>query len=247
MRMRIDRDEEKLRRVSTNLKIRQERDQKQLMQIEEQKKKDEELKKKVLLEMSRQKKQKEHEDQDRPDVATEQESGSYYTTEYSPEAIADMKTIRRHPEEFLEINIIKKSRVVDTFAVPIDKRVIHYKKQEYKITEKFIYLLPTKSGYLMPTSFYKEGHGDPVGFLNTNKGITGKALSLLYTEQLYATLLYSEDEKYNLFIVILLIGCLVAFAVGCYFVFFHQGGLFGPPYPVYPYFYGDNVTGVIPG
>jgi len=52
-----------------------------------------------------------------------------------------------------------------------------------------------------------------------NKGITGKALSLLYMEQLYTSLLYSEDIKYNLFIVILSIACLVCYAVGCYFLF----------------------------
>lgn len=181
--------------------------------------------------------------EDRPDVVIEQEPGSYYMTEFCPEAVSDMKTIRKSPENYLEINIVKRSRVVDTFAVSIDRKHIMYKGKKYNITEKYIYLLPTKAGYLMPTSFYKEDRDEPVGFLNTNKGITGKALSLLYSEQLYATLLFSEDEKYNLFIVILLIGCLIAFAIGCYFVFFHQGGLFGPAYPVYPYFPG-NYTGV---
>lgn len=182
---------------------------------------------------------------DKPDIVSEQEPGSYYTTEFCPEAVSDMKLIKKSPENYLEINIVKRSRVVDTFAVSIDRKSLTYKDKKYNITEKFIYLLPTKAGYLMPTSFYKEDREEPVGFLNTNKGITGKALSLLYSEQLYATLLFSEDEKYNLFIVILLIGCLIAFAVGCYFVFFHEGGLFGPAYPVYPYIHG-NYTGGAP-
>jgi hypothetical protein len=183
--------------------------------------------------------------QDKPDIAAEQEPGSYYMTEFCPEAVSDMKLIKKSPENYLEINIVKRSRVVDTFAVSIDRKSLTYKDKKYNITEKFIYLLPTKAGYLMPTSFYKEDREEPVGFLNTNKGITGKALSLLYSEQLYATLLFSEDEKYNLFIVILLIGCLIAFAVGCYFVFFHEGGLFGPAYPIYPYIPG-NYTGGTP-
>jgi len=181
---------------------------------------------------------------EKPDIAAEQEPGSYYTTEFCPEAVSDMKLIKKSPENYLEINIVKRSRVVDTFAVSIDRKSLTYKDKKYNITEKFIYLLPTKAGYLMPTSFYKEDREEPVGFLNTNKGITGKALSLLYSEQLYATLLFSEDEKYNLFIVILLIGCLIAFAVGCYFVFFHEGGLFGPTYPIYPYIPGNYTGGV---
>jgi len=181
---------------------------------------------------------------DKPDIAAEQEPGSYYMTEFCPEAVSDMKLIKKSPENYLEINIVKRSRVVDTFAVSIDRKSLTYKDKKYNITEKYIYLLPTKAGYLMPTSFYKEDREEPVGFLNTNKGITGKALSLLYSEQLYATLLFSEDEKYNLFIVILLIGCLIAFAVGCYFVFFHEGGLFGPAYPIYPYIPGNYTGGV---
>jgi hypothetical protein len=167
---------------------------------------------------------------EKPDVASEQEE-PYYTTDYCPESITDVKKIKHSPENHLEINIVKRSRVVDTFAIPIDKKVFHYKDKQYKIVEEGIYLLPTKGGLLMPSSFYREGKADPVGFRNTNKGITGKALSLLYMEQLYTSLLYAEDNKYNLFIVILLIACLIAFGVACYFVFMHGGGIIAPPQP----------------
>ena len=212
----------------TLLRLRRERDEKMLLELQRKK----------------EKKQQEKEEKKKPDVSSEQESGAAYTTEYCPEAVSDMKSIKKNPENYLEVNIIRKSRVVDTFAVSIDTKKLTYKERPYDIVEESIYLLPTKAGYLMPTSFYKEGNGKPVGFKNTNKGITGKALSLLYSEQLYATLLFSEDEKYNLFIVILLAACLIAFCVGCYFVFFHEGGLFGPPYPIYPHYLGNYTGGV---
>jgi hypothetical protein len=139
-----------------------------------------------------------------------------------------------HPEDYLEINIVKKSRVVDIFAIPIDKKTFHYKDKEYKIIEDGIYLLPTKSGLLMPSSFYREGHYEPTSFKNTNKGITGKALSLLYMEQLYTSLLYAEDNKYNLFIVILLLACLIGFGIGCYLAFTFTGAPPPVPEPVLP-------------
>lgn len=159
-----------------------------------------------------------------PDLVSEQLE-SEYTTTASPDAETDIKKVRQNPQEYVEVNIIRKSRVVDTFAVPITKTKIKYKKAFYVVDEKYIYLLPTKHGYLMPTSFYKEGITSPVKFLNTNKGITGKALALLYMEKLYATLLAPDEEKYNFFIVVLSIAILICFAIGCYFVFFHNGGV----------------------
>lgn len=168
-----------------------------------------------------------------PDVISEQ-IGKEYTTEFCKEAVNDIALIKKFPENYLTINVIRKSRVVDTFAIPIDKKKFRYKDKEYKVQEEGIYLLPTKQGILMPTSFYKEGHHEPTGFHNTNKGITGKALSLLYMEQLYTSLLYAEDNKYNLFIVILLIACLIGFGVACYFVFMHGGGMFSNPIPSGP-------------
>ena len=92
--------------------------------------------------------------------------------------------------------------------------------------------MPTKSGLLMPSSYYREGTVKPALFLNTNKGITGRALSLLYREQLYRQILYAEDPKYNLFIVILLIAILICYGIGAYFVFFHNGGMFPAKIPL---------------
>ena len=167
-----------------------------------------------------------------PDVVEEQIERKPYQTAFCPEAILDVREIRRRPEEHLEINIIKKSRVVDVFCIPVDKKKFHYKKVEYDVIEEGIYLMPTKSGLLMPSSYYREGTVKPALFLNTNKGITGRALSLLYREQLYRQILYAEDPKYNLFIVILLIAILICYGIGAYFVFFHNGGMFPAKIPL---------------
>lgn len=149
------------------------------------------------------------------------------TTVHSPESIKEegLKEVRKNPEYYIEINMVTDSRVVDTFFIPADTKKFHYKTKEYDVDEETIYLLPTKIGAFMPTCHYKEGTLKPRGFKQTNKGITGKALSLLYMEQLYTSLLYSEDVKYNLFIVILSIASLIAYGIGCYFLFVHEGGM----------------------
>lgn len=159
---------------------------------------------------------------DMPDIIAEQRNESYHTL-FCPEAIEDLKMLQQYPENYLEVNIVRKSRVVDNFYIPVDKKQFHYKNVVYPVKENGIYLMPTKSGLLMPTSFYRENHKEPAIFKNTNKGITGRALTLLYKEGLYRQILFAEEPKYNLFIVILLIATLVAFAVGCYFVFLHGG------------------------
>jgi hypothetical protein len=166
---------------------------------------------------------------DQPDVVEEQVEKPQ-TTKHSPESIKEdgLKEVKRNPEYYIEINMVTKSRVVDTFYIPSERKTFHYKKKEYKVDEEAIYLLPTKLGLFMPTCHYKEGTYEPKGFRQTNRGITGKALSLLYMEQLYTSLLYSEDIKYNLFIVILSIAILIAYGIGCYFLFFHSGGLLAP-------------------
>lgn len=148
-----------------------------------------------------------------------------YQTEHCPEAVLDVRVIKKNPENHLEINIVRKSRVVDVFCIPVDRKTFHYKEKPYNIREDGIYLMPTKTGLFMPSSYYREGKPEPAMFRNTNKGITGRALSLLYKEQLYRQILFAEDPKYNLFIVILLIATLIAFGVGSYFVFFHNGGM----------------------
>jgi hypothetical protein len=151
-------------------------------------------------------------------------------TRHCPESIteADLPAVKKEPEQFIEINVIEVSRVVDAFYISASKKKFHYKSKEYKVSEDAIYLLPTKSGAFMPTCYFREGNPNPTGFKNTNKGITGKALSLLYMEQLYTSLLYSEDMKYNLFIVILSIAILIAYGIGIYFTLIHNGGIFKP-------------------
>lgn len=173
---------------------------------------------------------------EKPDVVEEQKENPMITT-HCPESISEdmLPQVKKNPEDYVEINMIKKTRVVDAYYIPAEKKVFHYKKKEYHVKEDSIYLLPTKTGMFMPTCYYHEDKNEPTGFKQTNKGITGKALSLLYMEQLYTSLLYSEDLKYNFFIVILSIASLIAFGIGCYFVFFHGGGLFAPaPPPVLP-------------
>jgi len=166
---------------------------------------------------------------DVPDVVEEQIEDQPYQTDYCPEAMKDVKLIRKNPENYLEINVVKKSRVVDVFCIPVEKKSFHYKKLKYEVKEDGIYLMPTKTGLLMPSSYYREGNPKPAIFQNTNKGITGRALTLLYKEELYRQILFAEDPKYNIFIVILLIAILICFGIGAYFVFVHGGGIITPP------------------
>jgi hypothetical protein len=140
------------------------------------------------------------------------------TTLHCAEAETDLKKIMKNPERYIEINIIKKSRVVDTFFIFADKKTFHYKDKRYEIIEEVVYLLPRR-GYFVPTCFYREGTAKPVGFRQTNKGITGKALSLLYRHRLYETLLRTEDKNMNIFIIIFNILTLIIFGVAMYFLF----------------------------
>lgn len=161
-----------------------------------------------------------------PEVISEQVEKPQ-TTKHCPESIKEdgLREVKKNPEYYIEINMVTKNRVVDTFFIPAEKKKIHYKTKEYVINEEAIYLLPTKLGLFMPTCYYKEGTYEPRGFKQMNKGITGKALSLLYMEQLYTSLLYSDEVKYNFFIVILSIAILICYGVGCYFLFINNGGL----------------------
>jgi len=151
------------------------------------------------------------------DLVTEQLEKSDTTT-YSPDAETDVKKIKKNPERYIEINMIKKSRLVDTFFIFADKKTFMYRKKKYHIIEDVVYLLP-KRGYFIPTCFYREGYEKPVGFRQTNKGITGKALSLLYRHQLYETLLRTEDKSMNIFIIIFNLATLIIFGVALYFLY----------------------------
>lgn len=142
------------------------------------------------------------------------------TTAHCPQSIKknNLKDISRNPENYIEINFIKNIRLVDSFYIPSNIKNFNYKNIEYIINEENVYILPTKKGYFMPTCFYKEGNNLPIDFKQKNQGITGKALSLLYDPLLFMDLFSGEEGKYNLFVVILLIGSITSFLVGLYFV-----------------------------
>jgi hypothetical protein len=153
----------------------------------------------------------------------EEQLEAFDTTTHSKDAETDMKKVKKNPEQYLEINMVKKSRVVDTFFIKAENKTFDYKNKNYTIDEDVVYLLPMK-GYFVPTCYYKEGTGKPVGFKQRNKGITGKALTLLYKTRLYETLFKVEDNSLNIFIVFLTLILLILYAIGMYFLFFHNGG-----------------------
>lgn len=140
------------------------------------------------------------------------------TTIHSPESIdeKELKKVGKNPENYIEINIIKKIRIVDSFYISSKLKKFNYKKIEYSIVEENIYILPTKQNFFMPTSFFYEGVKDPVSFKQTNEGITGKALSLLYNSKLYRDLFSEDFNEYNMFIVIFLIISIAGYFIGLY-------------------------------
>jgi hypothetical protein len=171
------------------------------------------------------------------DLIQEQLEGDFATA-YCKQAEKDIYKVRQHPEHYIEVNIIKNSRLVDTFYISAENKYFNYKSKKYNITEDGIYLLPQRSGFFIPTVFYYESNSKPVGFKQTNKGITGKALSLMYQENLYTTLLHAGEDKYNLLIVILTIGVFIAYGILLYLLFMHgNGGVLGQ---------GSNVPPVSP-
>jgi len=143
------------------------------------------------------------------------------TTIYCDESIKDkeLSKIHKNPENYIEINMIKKIRMVDNFYIPGNLKNFTYNKIKYDIIEENIYILPTKKGFFMPTSFYYEGNKQPVDFINLNQGITGKGLSLCYEKKSYEDVFSGEEVKYNLFVVVFLIIGISAYAIGSYFLF----------------------------
>ena len=142
------------------------------------------------------------------------------TTSHCKDSIKekDLKKVEKNPENYIEINFIKTIRMVDSFYIPSNLKKFTYKTTEYKIDEEKVYILPSKKGFFMPTCFYKEDTTEPIDFVQKNKGITGKALSILYDPALYQDMFAGEEGKYNLFVVLFLIGSISTFLVGLYFV-----------------------------
>ena len=155
-----------------------------------------------------------------PDIRQEQIEKPL-TSIHCPESLKDkdMSMVKKHPENYIEINMINRNRMVDNFYILYNKAIFTYRETTYNIDEKRIYLLPSKSGFLMLTSFYKEGTEDAKNFKQSNKGITSKALTLLYNERLYLYLLSTDDKKYNFFIAVFCIAILICYGLGAYFVF----------------------------
>ena len=164
---------------------------------------------------------KQEKEEDEPILDTIQEQiESPMTTIHSPESVkeGELKLINKNPENYIEINFIKKIRIVDSFYIHSNIKRFNYGKVVYNIVEENIYILPTKKGYFIPTCFYKEDKPDPIDYINKNEGITGKALSLLYDVKLYIDLFAGEEGKYNLFVVVMLIISISSFIIGLYFV-----------------------------
>lgn len=124
------------------------------------------------------------------------------------------------PSEYIEINLIQLCRIVLTFYIKISNEFFIYKGDQYAIDIENVYLLPIEDTFLSTTFFYEKVKKS-VGFKEINKGITCKALTLLYSHRLYATLLKTEDSKINFILIILTIGLLVVYGIMIYFMFFN--------------------------
>lgn len=151
-----------------------------------------------------------------PDVILEQ-TETPLTTTHCPQSVkeGELSNVKKNPDSYIEINMIS-NRIVDNFYIKLTHRSFKYKTKTYNIDEKKIYLLPTKSGFLMLTSFYKQGDPKPKSFDKTNKGITSKALSILYNDSLYYDLFAPDETKYNFIIAVFLIVNTILYAGGIF-------------------------------
>jgi hypothetical protein len=140
--------------------------------------------------------------------------------ESQEEVEVTIQEIREHPEKYLEVNIIKSNRMIDTIFKYSnkDKIKIENDKTDYKIDSDCIFLVP-KKGYFIPTIYYIEGHDKPLKFENKNRGITCNALSLLWNYLLYKPLLEIGKDNWNLIYIIMLIIALAFSGVALYLQF----------------------------
>lgn len=143
------------------------------------------------------------------------------TTVFCPQSIKEkhLTDVKKYPDRYIEINIISNTRMVDNFYIKSDLKSFTYKKKRYYIDDKRIFLMPKKQGFLMLTCFYKEGSSKPKDFKKTNKGITSKALTLLYDEDLYAGLFPIDEKKYNFFIVVFSLLIFILNCIAYYMIF----------------------------
>jgi hypothetical protein len=137
--------------------------------------------------------------------------------------------VKNNPEKYIEINMIEKSEVVDSFYLPVNTKDFEYGEKgfehKFELKEDCLLLLPIKDNQIMLCAIFNYNETYPISFKQTNKGITANAFTILYNPKLYQPLLYSEDYKYNFWIVIMLIISTICYSIGLYFMFFHNGGI----------------------
>jgi len=169
------------------------------------------------------KKQEPSKKEDKMDVVLEQIEKPKTTT-HCAESVPEEKLgdVKKFPDAYLEVNMINKNRMVDNFYIKNSLKSFKYKDSRYRVMEKRIYLLPEKSGFFMLTSFYIEGSRDPKQFENTNKGITSKAFTLLYKEELYEDLFAPDEAKYNFIIAVFLVANFALLCASLYLLY--RGG-----------------------
>ena len=121
----------------------------------------------------------------------------------------------KEPLKELEINILSKFKEVNSFKVDLHKKTFMHDGKKYNINTECIYLIPFKETFI-PSAYYKENHKEPLQFKNENKGIPSRALHLLWNHTLYRVLVALENDKTNLFVVILLVMNLVINGIALY-------------------------------
>lgn len=135
-------------------------------------------------------------------------------TKTQPENVG-MKTIKENPENYMQVNIIKKNDMIETFYKYLEKKTFTYWGKEYQLESEGIILLPRK-GYFIPAIFFREGHKNPIIFVNKNKGIPSRAMTLLYDLRLYRALIKLEEKNINIILIILNIVTLILLSVVIY-------------------------------
>lgn len=115
-----------------------------------------------------------------------------------------MEDIQENPENFLEINIIRDTKIIETIYIYAKDKKFTYDDKEYDVDHDRNLHNP-KGNYVIPTAFYKEGEPIPIDFKNMNKGIPSKVLSLLYDTRLYRILIQPETGNLNWILIIVTI------------------------------------------
>lgn len=145
----------------------------------------------------------------------------------SDEIQPTFEEIKVHPENYLQVFVITRKRIVKTNYVLAKNKEFSLQDDSttYKVDPDRTYLLPRSTGGIIPTSFYKEGKCDPIEIRNKNKGIPANALTLLWNPALYKPLVKFDDKKYSIIVIGLILASIVMYAGTLYFLFVHNGGI----------------------